>query len=435
VTLHGVRSSSTGRSTRPHRPRAGPRAVHRHALVEGDWDTRHAFFRANRRAARRRRGAGDAGAAARPRRRRGDARRLLRRADPARRRLRAALRHAGGRRPRRPDLLDFTAEMVRTRRPPGGRPRPTPTTSRPAGSRCRCRTRSSPGQRDDGITVDVPVAALHQVDPRRSPGRCPAARGAGHGADQDAAQEPAPAVRAAPDHARAVLRRLHGRDEPLLDGLERELGRMRGVTIPRDAGSSTGCPSTSPSRSGWWTSAARRSRAAPTWRRCATSWPRRSARSWPPTARTSSDRAHHLVDRRPPARDRVRRGAHVVTGYPGWSTAATVGRPVVPDRPPSATRTRTAAASGASCCWTRRRPPPVLRGSRQRATPRPRPQPARLVAALVDDCVTAAADALITAAGGPCWDEARTRGCARSSRKRLGGHHPDRVLDAVRAAC
>ncbi len=28
------------------------------------------------------------------------------------------------------------------------------------------------------------------------------------------------------------------------------------------------------------------------------------------------------------------------------------------------------------------------------------------VAALVDDCISAAADALITAAGGPCWDDA-----------------------------
>jgi ATP-dependent helicase HrpA len=39
----------------------------------------------------------------------------------------------------------------------------------------------------------------------------------------------------APDHARAVLSRLQAGSEPLLDGLERELGRMRNVTIPRDA--------------------------------------------------------------------------------------------------------------------------------------------------------------------------------------------------------
>ena len=65
----------------------------RHALVEGDWQTRHHFFRDNARAARRTRGARGAGPPPRPaRRRRGDLR-VLRRARPRRgRRQRPALR-------------------------------------------------------------------------------------------------------------------------------------------------------------------------------------------------------------------------------------------------------------------------------------------------------------------------------------------------------
>ena len=94
-----------------------------------------------------------------------------------------------------------------------------------------------PGTRSDGVTVDVPVAALHQVDPTPFTWQVPGLR-----------EELVTALirtlpkqlrrlfAPAPDHARAVLARLQaGRGEPLLDGLERELGRMRGVDIPREA--------------------------------------------------------------------------------------------------------------------------------------------------------------------------------------------------------
>ena len=72
VTLYGVPIVARRKvDLRPHRPRAVPRELFlRHALVEGDWDTHHAFFAANRAAARRRRGARAPRAAARHRRRR-----------------------------------------------------------------------------------------------------------------------------------------------------------------------------------------------------------------------------------------------------------------------------------------------------------------------------------------------------------------------------
>ena len=64
----------------------------RHALVEGDWQTRHHFFRDNARLRDRARGAGGAGPSPRPARRRRRDLRVLRRPHPGRSGLRAALR-------------------------------------------------------------------------------------------------------------------------------------------------------------------------------------------------------------------------------------------------------------------------------------------------------------------------------------------------------
>ena len=97
------------------------------------------------------------------------------------------------------------------------------------------------GQETDGITVDAPVAALHQVDPTPFTWQVPGLR-------EDLVTALIKTLpkhlrrlfAPAPDHARAVLARLQapgnqGHREPRLDGLERELGRMRNVVIPRDA--------------------------------------------------------------------------------------------------------------------------------------------------------------------------------------------------------
>ena len=44
-----------------------------------------------------------------------------------------------------------------------------------------------------------------------------------------------------PEVAAAVLARVEPRSEPLLDALARELEALRGVRVPREAGTSTGC--------------------------------------------------------------------------------------------------------------------------------------------------------------------------------------------------
>ena len=90
VTLYGVplvaapHGAATAGSTRE----LSRELFIRHALVEGDWDTHHAFFHDNRALLRRGRGAGAPGPPARHRRRRRDAVRLLRRSGSGRRRVR-----------------------------------------------------------------------------------------------------------------------------------------------------------------------------------------------------------------------------------------------------------------------------------------------------------------------------------------------------------
>ena len=176
VTLHGVpivvgRTVDLGRID----PEQARELFLRHALVEGDWDTRHAFFAANRALL-------DDVEELETRARRRD---LVVDEDtlyafydarvPAevvsgrhfdtwwKRERRAAPRPA---RPHRgvPD----------DRRSRGGpTARRTPTPSRPAASRCRCRTRSSPARRPTGSPSTCRSPRCTRSTPRRSPGRCP----------------------------------------------------------------------------------------------------------------------------------------------------------------------------------------------------------------------------------------------------------------------
>ena len=94
----------------------------------------------------------------------------------------------------------------------------------------------APGQPDDGVAVDVPLAALNQVSGDELSWQVPGLR-------EELVTE---LIRTlpkqlrtrfvpAPDVARAVLARLDPRRGELLASLGAELGRLGGVTIPRDA--------------------------------------------------------------------------------------------------------------------------------------------------------------------------------------------------------
>ncbi len=94
----------------------------------------------------------------------------------------------------------------------------------------------APGEPDDGVTVDIPLAALNQVSGEELSWQVPGRR-------EELVTElirslPKDLRRAfvpAPDTARAVLARLGEPHGNLLDALGAELGRLGGVPIPRDA--------------------------------------------------------------------------------------------------------------------------------------------------------------------------------------------------------
>jgi len=227
--------------------------------------------------------------------------------------------------------------------------------------------------------------------------------------------------------------------EPLLDGLERELGRMRGVHIPRTAWELDRLPDhltvTFRVIDDHGTELATGTDLDALRRRLA------------PQVRAELAAGGEDLERTGlitwsigtlPREHRIRRGAHVVTGYPGLvDRGASVDVRVAPT-----------AAERDPAMWRGLRrlllldtPSPARQVQRDLAGRSALDNTAKLalsrnphgsVAALLDDCITAAADALITAAGGPAWDE---RGYARL-RALFAARLPDttvQVLQSVRA--
>jgi ATP-dependent helicase HrpA len=251
------------------------------------------------------------------------------------------------------------------------------------------------------------VAALHQVDPTPFTWQVPGLR-----------EELVTALirtlpkqlrrlySPAPDHARAVLGRLQAGREQLLDGLERELGRMRGVDIPRGAWELDRLPEHLTVTFRVVDEAGRevargtdlealRRRLAPKVREelaaAGVDIETTGATTW----------SFGTLPREHP----IRRGNHTVTGYPGLidrGTSADVRVfPTAAERDPAHHR-------GVRRLLLLETPSPVrqvqrdLDNAAKLALSR---NPHGSVAALLDDCVTAAADHLIAAAGGPAWDD------------------------------
>ncbi|MHA6792363.1 ATP-dependent RNA helicase HrpA [Pseudonocardia bannensis] len=436
VTLHGIpivanRTVDFGRID----PAASRELFIRHALVEGDWDTRHRFFHANRELL------DDAEELEHRARRRDlvvDSETLV-----AFYEARIPDHVVSGRHfdswwkktsRRQPELLDFTAEMLHTAQAGQVDRSAYPDHVEAGGLRLPLSYAFEPGRRTDGVTVDVPVAALHQVDPTPFTWQVPGLR-----------EELVTALiktlpktlrrlfSPAPDHARAVLARLRAGDEPLLDALERELGRMRNVDIPREAWELDRLPEhlTVTFRvidekgrevaTGTDLEALRRKLAPKVREELAAAGgdlEQTGLTSW---SIGSLPREH-----------RIRRGNHVVTGYPGLvdrgSSADVRVFPTAAERDPAMWR-------GLRRLLLLETPSPakqVQRGLDNAAKLALSRNPHGGVAALLDDCVTAAADALITRAGGPAWDEARYARLRELFRTQLGPTTLQ-VLHGVRA--
>jgi ATP-dependent helicase HrpA len=239
VTLYGV-PIVVGRTVNYGRidPVLSRELFIRHALVQGEWQTRHRFFHDNRALVEE----------------------ITRLEDRSRRRdilvddevlfdfydRRVGAEVVSGRhfdswwkqaRREQPDLLNFDRAMLVVDDAGEIDEHEYPTEWRQDGLRLPLSYRFEPGTATDGVSVRVPVPVLNQVDAGRFSWHVPGLR-----AELVTAllRSLPKALRRnfvpAPDVARAVLANLpDDGDEPLLDALERELRRMTGVVVSREA--------------------------------------------------------------------------------------------------------------------------------------------------------------------------------------------------------
>jgi ATP-dependent helicase HrpA len=234
VTLYGLpvvaaRQVSLGRID----PAEARELFIRCALVEGDWETRHRFFHDNRRLL------DEAEDLERRARRRGivvDDAALF---DFYDERIPASVtsaRHfdAWWKKARHddPGLLTFSpAALVG---PSAGQVSPADYPSSWDG--LPLSYEFAPGEPDDGVTADIPLATLNQVSGDELSWQVPGLREElVTELIRSLPKQLRTAFVPAPDTARAVLPRLGDPRGSLLDALGRELGRMAGVTIPREA--------------------------------------------------------------------------------------------------------------------------------------------------------------------------------------------------------
>jgi ATP-dependent RNA helicase HrpA len=238
VTLYGVpivanRKVNYGRID----PAVSRELFIRHALVEGDWETHHAFFAANRELLDE---VEDLEHRARRRDILVDDEALFDFYDA---RIPADVvsgRHFDSwwKKARRddPELLTFSVEMLVNEGAGRVSAVDYPDTWVYDGLRLPLTYQFEPGNEADGVTVDVPLAALAGLSPDPFDWQVPGLR------EELVTQLIRGLPKAwrvnfvpAPDYARAVVDRTGPADGPLLPALEEQLLRMTGTQVPRDA--------------------------------------------------------------------------------------------------------------------------------------------------------------------------------------------------------
>ncbi|MBO3747987.1 ATP-dependent RNA helicase HrpA [Streptosporangiaceae bacterium NEAU-GS5] len=235
VTLYGVpivteRKVNYGRID----PELSRELFIRHALVEGDWRTHHKFFHDNRKLL------DEVGELEEKARRRDivvDDEALFDFYDD---RVPAEVvsgRHFDAWWKRQPDktMLTFTPEMLVNEGSEVSEG-DYPDAVRQGGQRMRLTYQFDPGTEADGVTLHIPLSVLNQVTDAGFEWQVPGLR-------EELVTE---LIRSlpkhlrrnfvpAPNYAKAVLERVRPGGEPLLDALERELLRLTGVAVPREA--------------------------------------------------------------------------------------------------------------------------------------------------------------------------------------------------------
>ena len=237
VTLYGVpivarRKVNYGRID----PELGRELFIRHALVDGDWDTRHHFFHANRKLVE------EVEELEERTRRRDllvDDETLFAFYDE-----RVGTDVVSGRhfdswwkkaRQRDPDLLDFERSLVVREDADEVRERDYPLTWRTGGFTLDLTYAFEPGADADGVTVHVPLLVLNQIGDEGFEWSVPGFREELVTALIKSLPKPIRrGIVPAPDHARLVLPRLDPASGPLTTALARELRVLRGVVIDAD---------------------------------------------------------------------------------------------------------------------------------------------------------------------------------------------------------
>jgi len=431
VTLYGIplvvgRRVSYGRID----PVVSRELFIRHALVEGDWDSRHDFLARNRSLLAEVEQLED-----RIRRRdiRVDDDELFAFYDE-----RIGAEVVSGRhfdtwwkqtRRDRPDLLDFERSLLVRDDAAVVDPNDFPHEWRTDEVTLPLQYTFEPGTADDGVSVAVPLDQLNRIDAdefvRQVPGRREELVTALiRSLPKSWRRQFVPA----PDHARAVLDRLAPGERDLIPALADELRRMTGVVVPAEAFDLSKVPAhlrvTFRVVDGDETVAVGkdldelRSRLAPRLRSALSAAGARFERS----GMTTWD----VGDL--PVTIEHDRGGRPIRGYPALVDCGdTVAVRVLEDEAAQ----RAAMRSGTRRLLLISLPSPlpsVLRQLDNRAKLSLAASPYPSVPALLDDCVAAAVDAGIDGHGGPAW----TASGFATLRQRIGGELGDSTLAVVR---
>ncbi|HEY0638584.1 MAG TPA: ATP-dependent RNA helicase HrpA, partial [Pseudonocardiaceae bacterium] len=428
VTLYGV-PIVVGRTVNYGRidPALSRELFIRHALVEGDWETRHRFWTENRALIDEVRALED----------RGRRRDILVGDDVLfdfyDRRVGAEV--VSGRhfdtwwkreRRERPDLLTFTRELLVSAEAEDVTPASYPDEwNQGGGLTLPLSYHFEPGARDDGVSVRVPLPVLNQVDDARFSWQVPGLR----------AELVTALIRSlpkhlrrnlvpAPDVARRALERMpdpEATGESLLDALERALRELTGVVVPREAWRPDQVPdhlritfrvvdaADRPLAEGKDLAALRgelHEQVRQALAEAATGIERSGIRAWD-------------LGELPTVIERERSG-FVVRSYPALVDEGDSVAVRVFDTPEEQ---RTAMRAGIRRLVLLNVPSPLrsVSGSlSNRAKLTLTRNPHGGVGALLDDCLAAAADDLIAAAGGPAWDGVAFDALAAAVRPELG---------------
>ncbi|MGY1698962.1 ATP-dependent RNA helicase HrpA [Geodermatophilus sp. SYSU D00766] len=399
----------------------------RHALVQGEWTTHHRFWAENQRALER---VAELEERARRRDIRVDDETLFELYDARVPADVVSTRHFDRwwkrARHETPDLLTLTPEVLTNAAAAGQLrvedfPDEVPLTQ---GLTLPLSYAFAPGTPQDGVTVDVPLAVLDTVTEQTS-GESLAFTVPGLREELVTAllrtlpKQLRRALVPIPDRVREVLPRI-APTEPLLPALERELRRSAGVVVPPDAWQPAQVPDHLRATFRVLDDAGR---ALATGKEL----PRLRAQV-APQARASLARAASDLERTGltawtigelPRTVEVRRGGHVVTAFPALvDEGATAGVRVVATE-----------AEATRLTWRgARRLLVLVAGSPTRQVVKGMSPSTRLslqfnpdgeIPALVGDCVDAAADELVAAAGGPPRDEATFTALVATARQQL----------------